>query len=112
MRSINCSRRREIDRQVMEELEPSGCDEVTELPIDGTLDLHTFRPGEIKRLIPDYLEACAERRIYNVRIVHGKGTGALMDAIHEFLKTQTIVKTYHFADEDQGGAGITVVELR
>ena len=44
-----------------------------ELPIDGTLDLHTFLPGDVKNLVPDYLAACREREIFQVRIIHGKG---------------------------------------
>ena len=46
-----------------------------EYPIDGILDLHTFRPNEVKDLIPEYLAACRERGILQVRIIHGKGTG-------------------------------------
>jgi DNA mismatch repair protein MutS2 len=46
-----------------------------------------------------------------VHILHGKGTGALMEAIHEYLGEQSFVSNFQFADEDQGGAGITVVEL-
>ena len=47
-----------------------------------------------------------------VNILHGKGTGALMETIHEYLKDQSFVKEYHFADDGQGGAGITVVKLK
>ncbi|MRR38005.1 DNA mismatch repair protein MutS, partial [bacterium] len=57
-----------------------------ELPIDGTLDLHAFRPGEVKDLVPDYLAACCERGIYSVRIIHGKGTGALRRTVHAVLE--------------------------
>ncbi|MRR38698.1 DNA mismatch repair protein MutS, partial [bacterium] len=38
-----------------------------ELPIDGVLDLHTFKPAEIKDLVLDYLQACRERHILQVR---------------------------------------------
>ena len=47
-----------------------------------------------------------------VNILHGKGAGALMDAIHDYLKKQSYVTHFQFADEDQGGVGITVVELK
>ena len=97
---------------MMKELEPSGCDAVTELPIDGTLDLHTFRPGEIKRLIPDYLEACAERRIYNVRIVHGKGTGTLRRSVHAILERLEEVEAFTTAGIGAGGWGATLVTLK
>ena len=52
-------------------------DEPVELPITDELDLHTFRPHEIGDLLPDYLEACREKGIFTVRVVHGKGTGTL-----------------------------------
>ncbi len=51
--------------------------EPLEPPIDRTFDLHTFRPSEVKDLLIDYLGACRERGILQVRVIHGKGTGAL-----------------------------------
>ena len=53
--------------------------------------------------------------LYNVgfiNILHGKVTGALMEAIHDFLGKQSFVTHFSFADEDRRGAGITVVELK
>ena len=47
------------------------------IAIDGTLDLHHFLPKDLKHLIPDYLEECRNKGIFTVRIVHGKGSGAL-----------------------------------
>ena len=47
-----------------------------------------------------------------INILHGKGTGALMEAIHEYLKEQYFISDFHFADDDHGGAGITVVKLK
>ena len=57
----------------------------TEFPIDGTLDLHTFRPEDIKDLVPDYLDECRRRGILRVRIIHGKGTGVLQRIVHSIL---------------------------
>lgn len=83
-----------------------------ELPIDGTLDLHTFAPREVGALVPDYLAECRARGILAVRIVHGKGTGALRRRVHALLARLPEVASYRLADESAGGWGATLVELR
>ena len=50
------------------------------VPIDGTLDLHTFHPSEVADLVPEYLDECLRRGIDHVRIIHGKGKGVLRRA--------------------------------
>jgi len=65
-----------------------------EVPIEGTLDLHTFRPEDIKDLIPDYIQECRERGISRVRIVHGKGTGVLRNIVHSILEGLPEVTEY------------------
>lgn len=82
------------------------------LPIDGTLDLHAFQPREVKTLVPDYLAACRERGILQVRIVHGKGTGTLRQTVHALLARLPEVVSFRTASEDGGGWGATLVELR
>src|SRR5262245_1959901 len=49
----------------------AGPPEPAEIPIDGTLDLHTFAPAEVKDLLGAYLEECAARGLGFVRVVHG-----------------------------------------
>lgn len=83
-----------------------------ELPIDGTLDLHTFRPGEIKSLLPDYLAACRERGILQVRVIHGKGTGALRATVRAILGRNPEVASFATATEEAGGWGATIVRLQ
>ena len=82
-----------------------------EIPIDGTLDLHTFQPADIGDLIPEYLDACLQRGIHQVRIVHGKGTGALRNSVHAILARLPEVRSFRLAGEDAGGWGATLVEL-
>jgi len=82
------------------------------IPLDGTLDLHTFSPREVKPLVADYLAACRERGILHVRIVHGKGTGALRRTVHSVLARLEEVAAFRTAAEDAGGWGATLVELR
>ena len=82
-----------------------------EIPIDGTLDLHTFLPREIGALLPAYLEECRRRGILQVRIIHGKGTGTLRRSVTALLGRIPFVRGFHQADEQRGGWGATLVEL-
>ena len=82
------------------------------MPIDGTLDLHAFRPGDVKHLVPDYLEECMKAGIYNVRIVHGKGIGNLRRTVHSILQRLDYVTSFKLAGEDGGSWGATLVTLR
>ena len=82
-----------------------------EIPIDGTLDLHTFQPRDVKELVPDYLAECRDRGILEVRIIHGKGTGALRETVHAVLDKLPYVETYRLAG-DRSGWGATLVVLR
>ena len=82
------------------------------IPIDGVLDLHTFNPREVKDLVPDYLAACREQGILQVRIIHGKGTGALQRTVHSILGRLPEAAAFRLAGEDGGGWGATIVILR
>ena len=82
-----------------------------ELPIDGTLDLHLFSPGDVKTLVPDYLDLCRKRDILDVRIVHGKGTGAMRRTVHAILDQLAFVDHYQLAGIDSGSWGATLVTL-
>ena len=86
-------------------------DDPIELPIDGILDLHYFNPKEVKELVPDYIEACVEKRIYSIRIIHGKGKGVLRTLVHSLLEKQEQVVSYRLAD-DHSSWGATLVELK
>jgi DNA-nicking Smr family endonuclease len=83
-----------------------------DLPIDGTLDLHTFPPSEVPDLVPDYLEACRAAGIYEVRVVHGKGTGTLKSTVEALLAECPLVESFRTADEAAGGWGATLVTVR
>jgi DNA-nicking Smr family endonuclease len=81
-------------------------------PIDGVLDLHTFQPGEVKDLLPEYLHECRKRGILEARIIHGKGTGMLRETVHAILRRMPEVASFRLADETAGSWGATLVELR
>ena len=59
-----------------------------------------------------YLDDALLSHLNTVRVVHGKGTGALRKGIHEYLRRQKHVKSYHLAEYGEGDAGVTIVELK
>ncbi len=81
------------------------------IPITDELDLHTFRPGEVSDLLQDYFEACIEKGIPAVRVIHGKGIGALRRGVHAFLEKSPLVRAFRAAPPEAGGWGATMVEL-
>ncbi len=83
-----------------------------ELPIDGTLDLHAFRPADVGSLLPEWLDACRSRGILEVRVVHGKGTGALRRSVEAILARSPVVASFRPAGEEAGGWGATLATLR
>ena len=86
--------------------------EAVKVPIDGTLDLHTFQPRELKTLLPDYFQACRNKNIYDVRIVHGKGTGALRRSVHALLNRMEGIESYRLGGMGEGSWGATLVVLK
>jgi dsDNA-specific endonuclease/ATPase MutS2 len=86
--------------------------EPVEYPVDGTLDLHTFKPSEVKDLVNDYIEACLEKEIYKIRIIHGKGTGTLRRIVQSVLEKNRAVQGYGQEGGSGGGWGATVVDLK
>ena len=83
----------------------------TELPVDGVLDLHNFRPREVKPLVLAFLDACLERQILQVRIIHGKGIGHLRRTVHALLDRHPHVRRYALGGHGGGSWGATVVDL-
>jgi DNA-nicking Smr family endonuclease len=88
---------------------PTG--EPVELPIDGVLDLHTFRPKDIKVVVSEYLAACQEKGILQIRIIHGKGIGNLRRSVHAILSKHPQVVSYSLASAHYGGWGATMVRM-
>ena len=87
-------------------------DELIDLPIDGTLDLHTFHPRDAKDLVVEYVAACRARGIRDVRIIHGKGTGALRETVHAALARLPEVESFRLASDGGGNWGATEGRLR
>ncbi len=91
--------------------EPFVPPEAVEIEIDGVLDLHLFSPRDLGTLVPDYLEECRKRGIVHVRLIHGRGTGAVMRSVHALLSRSPLVRSFRLGGPRDGGAGVTLVEL-
>ena len=83
-----------------------------EIPITGELDLHTFQPGEVKDLLEEYISICIEKKIFSLRIIHGKGKGILKQKVHSILKKNPHVSSFTDAPSNSGGWGATLVSLK
>lgn len=81
-------------------------------PIEDILDLHTFDPREIPYLIEDYIDACMEKGIFSVRIIHGKGQGFLKKRVQGLLSKNPDVISFQDAPPEAGGWGATLVQLK
>ena len=86
-------------------------DAIVALPIDGVLDLHTFSPKEVKSLVGDYIDACLDVGIVELRIIHGKGTGTLRRIVHGVLEKHPSVLQFRLCGQGDGGWGATRVDL-
>jgi DNA-nicking Smr family endonuclease len=87
--------------------------DAVQIEITDELDLHTFQPREVGELLMDYLGECQKCGILNVRVIHGKGTGALRVGVHEKLaKMEMVVAITWPASAQTGGWGATWVQLK
>ncbi len=82
-----------------------------DLPIDGTLDLHAFQPKEAASVVDDYLRACFEKGILEVKVIHGKGKGVLLRTVHALLEKHPLVLGFKL-DTEWSGWGATIVFLK
>ncbi len=90
---------------------PEDLDAPVEPPVDGILDLHLFRPADIKSLVPEYIRECRRRGILRVRIIHGKGAGVQRRVVHSILSKTECVVSFRLAGVESGGWGATIADL-
>ena len=82
------------------------------VPIEDSFDLHSFLPRDVANVVADYLEAARQHGLREVRVIHGKGTGARRAQVRKFLAASSGVADYFDAPPDRGGLGATIVLLK
>ena len=87
-------------------------EEPVALPIEDSLDLHTFRPRDVASVVEDYLTEAAARGFREVRVIHGRGIGVQREIVRSALARHPLVESFGDAPPERGGWGATVVRLR
>jgi DNA-nicking Smr family endonuclease len=82
------------------------------LPVEDSIDLHTFHPKDIPDVVEEYVEQCKQAGIREVRIIHGKGTGVQRNIVRSILAKNASVLSFRDAPPEAGGWGSTLVVLK
>jgi len=81
---------------------PDDGSEPVPVPIEDSIDLHTFRPDEVASVVEEYLEAALQKGFDQVRIIHGRGIGVQREIVHSLLRRHRAVRS--FTDAPDRGA--------
>lgn len=82
------------------------------VPIERSIDLHSFQPREVLAVVDAYLDAAAERGFREVRLIHGRGRGVQRASVQRLLAADSRVERYIDAPAERGGWGATIAWLR
>lgn len=76
------------------------------------LDMRGMTTDEAIHVLEQYIDGAVLSKLGKLTIIHGKGTGALREAVHRYLKSSKLVKTYRIGRYGEGESGVTIVELK
>jgi DNA-nicking Smr family endonuclease len=79
------------------------------LPIDGSLDLHAFQPGDIPSVVDEYIYAAHAAGIRELRLIHGRGQGVQRGIVQQLLDNHPLVA--EFFDDSESHLGATIAVL-
>lgn len=85
--------------------------DIPEVAVKTEIDLRGLRAGEIEDLLMQAVDSAVSADLKSLRIIHGKGTGALRERVAEMLRKETRVSSFRLGAWNEGGAGVTVAEL-
>jgi DNA-nicking Smr family endonuclease len=79
------------------------------VPIEPSLDLHTFLPREIKSVVEDYIDAAYEAGLREVRLIHGRGKGVQRGIVQQALERHARVTAFYDAPDSHLGATVALL---
>ena len=116
-REDDAPRRADVDAKAADAPEGDEVDpfdpfpEPVRLEISDVLDLHSFAPRDVRRVVEEYLLEARGRGFRQVRIIHGKGVGVQREAVRSVLARTPFVEHFADAPPEAGGWGATVARL-
>jgi DNA mismatch repair protein MutS2 len=85
--------------------------DLPELHAPSEIDLRGMRVGEVDDIVMHAVDAAVRADLKTLRIIHGKGTGALRERVAEMLRKESRVTNFRLGAWNEGGAGVTIAEL-
>ena len=86
--------------------------DVPDVQVSSEIDLRGLRVDEVETIVMHAVDAAVRADLKSIRIIHGKGTGALRDRVGEMLRKESRVSNFRLGAWNEGGAGVTVVDLK
>ena len=80
-----------------------------EIPIEDSIDLHTFHPRDIPSVVDEYIRAAHERGLREVRLIHGRGRGVQRGIVQAVLEKHPLVEEFRDATETHLGATVALL---
>lgn len=100
---------REIERKQTVQVGSSSLTEIKD--VSTRLDLRGLMGDEAILRVEKFIDESVSNGLHRLDIIHGKGTGALRKRITDYLKNDKRVKQFRLGNWDEGGTGVTVVEV-
>jgi len=85
--------------------------DLPDVPAASEIDLRGMRVDEVEGIVMHAVDAAVRADLKTLRIIHGKGTGALRERVSEMLRKESRVANFRLGAWNEGGAGVTIAEL-
>jgi len=85
--------------------------DLPDVEVATEIDVRGVRAGDVDDLVMQAVDAAIRADLKSLRVIHGKGTGALRERVAEMLRKDTRVRRFRAGALNEGGTGVTVVEL-